>query len=122
MKHSTKLALAVWVFLALVVILEEVFHFDWMTSSAYSYGTILIGAVLVFTWFLADTREHGIDASPILKVMVVAIALVAVPYYRFRYMGAKRGFIFVGKVLGGFVALVVFATAAILIGETLPAV
>lgn len=118
MKKSTKLALTLWVFLALEIILEDFSHFDWMTSSAYSYGMVLAGAVLIFAWFLADTRENGIEASPILKVMVVAIALIAVPYYRFRYLGIKRGFIFIGIVLGGLVALIVFTTAAVLVIET----
>ena len=52
--------------------------------------------LLVFTWYRLDTDQLGYRRTPWLNVSVVAISIVALPYYFFRSRGTKRGFIFLG--------------------------
>lgn len=53
-------------------------------------------ALLTFAWFRLDTDERSYRRTPLLSVLVVAVALVALPYYFFRSRGAKGGFIALG--------------------------
>jgi amino acid transporter len=51
----------------------------------------LIAMALVFLWYRFDSEERGYARSAFLNVMVVALAIVALPYYFFRTRGAARG-------------------------------
>ena len=51
----------------------------------------LVGAALLFFWFRLDANERGFQRSALLNVGVVALAIVALPYYFFKSRGAKRG-------------------------------
>lgn len=57
---------------------------------------------MIFGWFLTDARERGMKPSTGLKISVVALSLVALPYYKFRYFGARAGFTFIGSCFGSF--------------------
>jgi len=46
---------------------------------------------LVFAWFLLDVNERGYKASIILKVAMVALTSVALPYYLLRSRGLAGG-------------------------------
>lgn len=59
----------------------------------------------MFSWFLTDARERGMKPSAGLKISVVALSLVALPYYKFRYVGARAGFTFIGICVGLFVLI-----------------
>ena len=57
------------------------------------------GALLAFVWYRIDSQQIGYRRSPWLNVGVVALALVALPYYFFRTRGAKRGLLATGLFL-----------------------
>lgn len=96
MKLSQKLASFFWVSFAAMIVVETLFFQAWMDSSAYIFSTGLFLSVVALGWVLADSNENNLEVPKALKVCVVAIALLAVVYYRFRYFGAKAGFIFLG--------------------------
>ncbi len=52
---------------------------------------VILTAGLVFTWYRMDSRRCGYRRSPVLDVMVVAIAILALPYYFFRSRGLVGG-------------------------------
>ena len=61
-----------------------------MDAGNYYLGTTLAATALVLGWFLADSSELGVKTSPLLKTGVVALAIVAVPYYLLRYKGWRQ--------------------------------
>ena len=76
-----------------------------MNSSEYVFSTALILSILALGWVLADSHENSVNVPKILNVCVVVAAFLAVPYYRFRYFGAKAGFIFLGIIGANFAGL-----------------
>ena len=52
---------------------------------------MLVGVSLVFFWFRLDAEQLNYRRSFWLNVGVVALAIVALPYYFFRSRGLKRG-------------------------------
>jgi hypothetical protein len=46
--------------------------------------TTLIGSLLVFWWYLTDGTARSYRRSPLLNVAVIAVAVIAVPYYLVR--------------------------------------
>ena len=57
---------------------------------------LLIGAFLIFLWYYRDTEERGFRRTPLLNIGVIAVAIVALPYYFFRSRGVKGGFFALG--------------------------
>ena len=55
--------------------------------------------MLALAWVLSHAKENKVQTPMPLNVAVVALAFIAVPYYRFRYFGLKDGFRFVGWLL-----------------------
>ena len=51
----------------------------------------LLTVGLVFAWYRMDSRRCGYRRSPVLDVMVVAVAILALPYYLFRTRGLLGG-------------------------------
>lgn len=109
MKLSRKLAIALWALLFLSVLAEDVFNFSWTMTAAYEALRLVCAAVLVFGWFLADAKEREFEPSIWLKIAVVGIGLIALPYYKFRYFGVRAGFTFIGIVLLAFIATLAVA-------------
>ena|SRR5688572_3552389 len=67
-----------------------------------------IAALLIFLWYRFDSDKRSFRRSPWLNVAVVAVAIIALPYYFFRSRGFARGGIAVGLFLlscVGYVAL-----------------
>lgn len=58
---------------------------------------------LVFAWFLLDARERAYNASILLKLAMIALSSVALPYYLFRSRGFAGGAAAIAR------SLVVFA-------------
>jgi hypothetical protein len=51
----------------------------------------LLSVGLVFAWYRMDSRRCGYRRSPVLDAMVIAIAILALPYYFFRTRGLWGG-------------------------------
>ena len=52
---------------------------------------LLAALLLTFFWYRVDSDQLGYRRSPILNVMVLAITILALPYYFFRSRGFVRG-------------------------------
>ena len=104
MKSSLIVAIVFWVLIFISLLAEEVFLYSWTRTGAYHLSTSIVYALFLFGWFLADARERGHTPSLPLKIAVVAVGVLALPYYKFRFFGARAGFVFIGIVLGLFVA------------------
>jgi len=61
-------------------------------------------AFLIFAWYRLDTEERGYHRSPLLNVAVIALAILALPYYFFSSRGIKGGFVALGLFVLAFVA------------------
>lgn len=105
-KISQRLALAFWAAFIAMILFEAVFFQPWMESSAYFFSTALFLSGLALGWVLADSNENNLNIPKLLGIFIVAAPFVAVPYYRFRYFGAKAGLKFLGIVLLNFIGVV----------------
>ena len=54
---------------------------------------ILAGVMLTFFWYRVDSDQRAYRRTVWLNVSVVALALIALPYYFFRTRGAIRGLV-----------------------------
>jgi len=70
--------------------------------------TMLLSSSLIVWWYWADSTSRSYRRSPLLNVAVIAVALVAVPYYLLRSREKGQRFKAISK-LFGFLALVVGA-------------
>lgn len=111
MKLSHGLALAFWLSFVAMIVIETLFFRPWMNSNEYVFSTALVLSILALGWVLADSHENSLNVPKMLTVCVVIAAFLAVPYYRFRYFGAKAGFIFLGIIGVNFAGLLVLAYA-----------
>ena len=50
---------------------------------------ILAGAFVLFWWYVLDAREKKFKRNPFLDVLVIALSIVALPYYFFRTRSIK---------------------------------
>ena len=105
MKVSQRLAVAFWASFVAMIVFESLFFQRWMNSAEYFFATALLLSILALAWVLADSKENDLRVPALLSICVVAAAMLAVPYYRFRYFGAKAGFIFLGIVALSFAGL-----------------
>ena len=63
-------------------------------SEAFGRSDILfsvIATLLVFAWYRFDSDERSYRRTPFLSVAVVALAVLALPYYFFKSRGFARG-------------------------------
>ncbi len=51
----------------------------------------VIWVAMIFAWFRMDSIQVGYKRTPWLNVGVIALGIVALPYYFFRSRGARRG-------------------------------
>ena len=64
----------------------------------------VVVTLLTFVWYRFDSDDAAYPRSPFLNVAVIALAVLALPYYFFRSRGFARGSIAVGIFIG-FLAL-----------------
>ena len=56
-------------------------------------AVMLIGLGCIFCWFRFDSDERNYRRSPILSIMMIALAILAMPYYLFRTRGIGKGIV-----------------------------
>lgn len=109
--------------LALAALLAGLLDPLFATASAdwrwFSMLLSLVCAVLVFTWYYLDSGERDYPRTPLLNMMVVAVGLVAIPYYLFRSRGMRRGLRAFGMFLLALLLWFVLAAAGLGVGEWL---
>ena len=72
--------------------------------------TSIMGSLLVFWWYWADSTSRSYRRSPLLNVAIVAVGFLAVPYYLLRSRERGRRLLAFAK-LFGFVLLMLVAMA-----------
>lgn len=96
MKPSMLVAAVFWASMLAMFVVEIGLALPWTQSSSFSAVTTLYFAALALGWVLAHSREHDVQVCTPLKIGIVAFAIVGVPYYKFVYFGARKGFQFIG--------------------------
>ncbi len=110
------IALIFWALMTVMIVVEVDLELPWAQSPGFAGLTTFLFAGLAFGWVLAHSRENNIQVSGALKIGVVLIAALAVPYYKFKYFGPKSGLLFVGVlVICFFLTLVLSGVIASLI-------
>lgn len=74
--------------------------------------TTLAGSLLVFWWYRTDSTLRSYRRSPLLNVAVVAIGILAVPYYLLRSREKGQRLLAFAKMVGFMVLMV----GALLVG------
>lgn len=80
--------------------------------SAYSFSKTLCAILILFAWYQQDTNHIGYRRTALLNLMVIALTIIALPYYFFRSRGLKKG----GVYLLSFILLLGLHVAAAVIG------
>lgn len=57
---------------------------------------MLIGTTLSFMWYYYDSIEVEYRRGALLNIAVIAIGVIAFPYYFFRTRGFKKGLLYTG--------------------------
>lgn len=73
----------------------------------YSIGTLL--------WCQVDSVEHEIPLSTGIRIAIILIAFIAVPYYLFKSRGAREGAISLGFAFVFYLLIILVASVATLI-------
>lgn len=71
----------------------------------------VVATLLIFVWYRFDSDQVSYRRSPGLNIAVIAIAVLALPYYFFRSRGLARGSIAVSLFLLCCAAYLVLQTA-----------
>lgn len=100
MKKKPALTILVWVLMFLSALLDEMLPAAIVNSPEYFLSAMVIMVFSIYAWFLADAEEIGFKPSFGLKIGVIAIAVIAIPYYRFKHTGFKKGMLFIVKIIG----------------------
>jgi len=98
-----------WSYLGLLVtfFLSGVFSQLYFPDSPFPPTAVLfglIGGFFMFVWYRADAKQRQLKPSKGLSIGIIAIGLVAFPYYLFKTRGPK----------GGLIATLVFLVALFL--------
>ena len=89
MKRSTLLLLAFWAIMlgfGLIELLNE----SVSNNEAYIAISSILTMFIILVWFVEDAREINHTPSLLLKLGVVFLCFISVPYYLIRYKGWKR--------------------------------
>lgn len=105
MSNSTRLMWLFWIVILLMSVLEP-YLLNAIEPKAWMMISTLITLALMFMWFVADARDVGYQASRLLKVCVIAVGVIAIPYYLIKAKGLKRASLSFLKTLGFVVALI----------------
>lgn len=68
-----------------------------------SIALLLIAFILIFYWYLLDSKHQGYQRSVLLNIGVVAVTWVALPYYLFRSRKDAARF----YAIGAFILLII---------------
>ena len=52
---------------------------------------MLLGALAIFAWYVADSNQREYRRSLILNIFVIGISVLALPYYLLRTRGISKG-------------------------------
>jgi peptidoglycan/LPS O-acetylase OafA/YrhL len=111
LKYSQIIALIFWATMIGTMVIEVGLELPWTQSSGFAGLTTLLFAGFAFGWVRAHSRENDIQVPGTLKIGVVLLAAVAVPYYKFKYFGAKSGLLFVGILALCFILTIILSGA-----------
>ncbi len=107
MKTTTKLALLFWVVTSATLVSDLLLPKNIVDDPSYYFSTMVILNILVFFWFLSDANELSVKPSFGLKIGVIALSILFIPYYRFKNTGFKNGVIFISRIFWLYLLVVI---------------
>ena len=90
-----------------------------VSQEARAQADVIVGlivVVMVFIWYRLDSSERDYPRSGSLNVAVIALAIIAVPYYLFRSRGTSKGAMATLMFAGLVIAYLVVSFGGIAIG------
>lgn len=110
MKKSHKILLLFWGTAICLKLIGLFFVTSISSENIFSTLNTFLLSFLLFAWFMADAQEINLKPSYGLKVAVVSISLIAIPYYLVRYKGWQKAFVVISQFLGNvFILFFIFA-------------
>jgi hypothetical protein len=106
MKKKIAFAVLFWALMGLWVLLGVILPADVVKTPMLIYTTGFIILFAIFAWFLEDAAELGFKPSAGLKLGVILTPFIAVPYYRFKHTGFKKGLLFIARIVGIYIAII----------------
>jgi len=108
MNHSAILMVIIWALWFLST------PFDYFLDelpfyTTYNYTLAFISTLLVFAWYLVDTKGIGVQSSKKLNIGVLLIPIIFIPYYLVKYKGWKRSVISFSKFAGLLALLIAYS-------------
>jgi hypothetical protein len=90
MKKSKKLMLVFWVTAILLDLAEFFYASDSSDLNPYAVASTFVLSFIMFAWFIADADDIRHKPSYGLKLAIVSLSFLAIPYYLIRYKGWGR--------------------------------
>lgn len=85
---------------------------NYLDQDAYVLTSSFIITACLFAWFIFDARESNYSPSKGLKIAVIAVGVLAIPYYVVKAKGFKRALISLATFLGFAIAYFAFFALA----------
>ncbi len=99
MKNSTIYMLVFWLAMFIFGYLDFVFENSKFNGSYYLVS-MFISVFFMFVWFIEDSRQINVQPSNTLKILVVAVGFLVIPYYLVKYKGWHKSLISFSKFTG----------------------
>ncbi len=107
MKQSTIYMLVLWGLVFLSTPFDYLLE-DKSFYNAYVFTSSIILLFIIFAWFISDARELGVKPSNGLKIGVILLAVIFVPYYLVKHKGWHRSFKSFVKFLAFLIPLILY--------------
>ncbi len=94
-----------WVLIALLALLPA-FIPSLAHTVAFNTVSMIVAVLAVGAWVHFDARVQGGTVGPMMRLLIVLFAIVTVPVYVFHTRGMQPGIVWLFKVAGVFLVLV----------------
>ena len=82
-----------------------------------AFPMTILGALLVFMWYVKDSNELGYKRSRALNAGVAVLAFIGLPYYFFHSRGFKKGILYTFYMLAAFIVWALIKSSGITLVE-----
>jgi hypothetical protein len=94
MKKRETLLLLAWAITAFVNGLVSEYFEQGSVFARTDFVFMLAGGLIIFTWYYYDSEQIKFKRGILLNTGIIAIAIIALPYYFYRSRGFKTGLMF----------------------------
>lgn len=90
-----------------------------MEPALWMWTSLLMTSGLTFGWYYWDSEAHHYKRSKLLNISIVAVSVIAIPYYVVRRSEPGTKFRAFGAVMGLFLLLVLLYAGAMHVGTNI---